>query len=187
MWCSTDLTNRRPDLESLARALEHAADCQETPCPEKHCSRFKAALVHIKSCQRVKSAQRCSICRYLLYVVIYHSRNCTVQNCKINFCDHVRTRQDELSSAQRDHEARIMRRRMQKMATGDSTAEQKEEAGTSSSDSVLSDKESSAGGKGSDPPTRNIAIPHTPSSALRTIEEAKTLVTMSDSSSEART
>lgn len=83
--------SRRLAIGRCIRSLEHACQCRDADCSLPSCRKIKRVVSHAKACKR-KSNGDCSICKQLIALVCYHSKNCQETICPVPFCLNIKNK-----------------------------------------------------------------------------------------------
>lgn len=82
-------TKRQLMIEQNIPTLMHAMKCLGSNCPIPSCGKKKNFLEHSKTCQ-LKTQGGCSMCKQLVELLGYHSKNCQNDKCAVLFCSNLK-------------------------------------------------------------------------------------------------
>ena len=81
-------------IERCIQDLEHYTYCEDKTCSSRGCMKMKKVLHHAKGCKR-KNNNDCSICKQLITLCWYHAKSCTIAQCQVPYCCHIRNRLEQ--------------------------------------------------------------------------------------------
>jgi hypothetical protein len=82
----------KPTITDYLDYFVHSLECKEPNCTMTKCRNFKRLFGHFKQCRK---HFECESCRWLLNLIIIHSKACDNDTCNIPLCFTIKTRINE--------------------------------------------------------------------------------------------
>ena len=80
-------------IESHLDLIVHACACTlGKGCKERHCSKMKEMLMHVKLCE-VQAKNGCPVCKRLHSLIPLHARTCITDQCPVRGCREIKEQQ----------------------------------------------------------------------------------------------
>lgn len=76
-------------IERSSESLLHAVQCQDAACANPSCPKKKIFVEHSKTC-KLKAVGGCTVCKQLVELCGYHSKNCQTDNCTFPLCSKLK-------------------------------------------------------------------------------------------------
>jgi hypothetical protein len=89
---SSSVGVNKPTITDYLDYFVHSLECKEPSCAMTKCRNFKRLFGHFKQC---KKHFDCESCRWLLNLIIIHSKACDNHACNIPLCFTIKTRINE--------------------------------------------------------------------------------------------
>lgn len=85
-------TDIKPTINDYLDYFAHSLECKEPACATHKCRNFKRLFGHFKQCRK---HFECESCRWLLNLIIIHSKSCDKLACSIPLCFTIKQRINE--------------------------------------------------------------------------------------------
>lgn len=76
-------------IERSSESLLHAFQCHDAACANPSCPKKKIVVEHSKTC-KLKAVGGCTVCKQVVELCGYHSKNCQTDNCTVPFCSKLK-------------------------------------------------------------------------------------------------
>ena len=85
---------RSKTIQRCLTGLMHAVSCTDTNCGLSSCGKMKKVVKHTLTCN-TKIFGGCQICKQLIALCVFHSKNCQDKNCVAHFCKAIKGKMKE--------------------------------------------------------------------------------------------
>ena len=110
--------SKKLQIQRCIQGLLHSCKCRDANCRMQSCARLKKLISHSKQCKARQLGQNsCTVCRQLIALCCYHSKNCddTQNKCPIPFCQNIKGRLKQQQLQARMRQQHLMQSRIRSM------------------------------------------------------------------------
>ena len=115
---------RKASIEKCIKFLVHATQCHSSHCNQPSCIKMKRVLTHTRECKLMMTGKwnQCTVCKQFVLLCISHAKSCTMDQCPVPVCAHIKKNLRDQHNQRRVQENRFMHQRMAQMHLKSSSA-----------------------------------------------------------------